>query len=108
MGRSILSVVSLADELEQFFQETIPKADTVQKYGGTLFTLAPKEKEGQFCGIFVQKEHVHISFSKGSELKDPKGILLGTGKYRRHLNFKSSEEVDFKELKKLLKQAVKL
>jgi len=108
MDESVLDMVALADELEQFVLETIPGSETVQKYGGTLFTLFPQEKEGQFCGIFIHKQHVHISFSKGAHLKDPTDQLLGSGKLRRHLNMHSSEEVDFKALGKLLKQAVKL
>jgi len=90
MDETVSNMIALADELEQFVRETIPGSDTVEKYGGTLFTLAPQEKEGQFCGIFVHKKHVHISFSKGAQLKDPKGLLLGSGKYRRHLNINSS------------------
>jgi len=108
MDETVSNMIALADELEQFVRETIPGSDTVEKYGGTLFTLAPQEKEGQFCGIFVHKKHVHISFSKGAQLKDPKGLLLGSGKYRRHLNINSSGEVDFTELGKLLKRAAKL
>ena len=108
MAKNSLDLISLADELESFVLSIIPKSDTVQKYGGTLFTLAPDEKEGQFCGIFIQKQHVHLSFSKGAELKDPKGVLLGSGKFRRHLNIASSDEIDFAALGKLLKQASKL
>ncbi len=101
-------MISLADELEHFVLSTISASKTVQKFGGTLFTLKPDQKEGQFCGIFIQKQHVHISFSKGAELNDPKGLLLGSGKLRRHINIASSEEVDFRELGRLLKQASKL
>ena len=103
-----LCMISLADELEQFVLSTIPKTKTVQKYGGTLFTLKPEEKEGQFCGIFIQQKHVHLSFSKGAKLKDPKGLLLGSGKLRRYINIASSEEVDFTELGRLLERASKL
>ena len=100
-----LCMISLADELEQFVLGTVPKSKTVQKYGGTLFTLKPEEKEGQFCGIFIQQKHVHLSFSKGAQLKDPKGLLHGSGKLRRYINIASSEEVDFRELGRLLERA---
>ena len=107
MNESVLSMVALADELEAYILESIPKTTTVPKYGGILFTLNPEEKEGQFCGLFVHKQHVQISFSNGAELKDPKGLLLGSGKRRRHVNVSSPGEVNFTELKKLLKQASK-
>jgi len=105
MNDNIINILSLASELEEFIQQVIPKAQTVQKYGGTLFTLKPEEKEGQFCGVFAHKNHVQISFSKGAELIDPKGMLLGSGKFRRHVNIASSEEDKFNDLEDLLKQA---
>ena len=108
MNSDPLRMISLADELEQFVLSTIPKSTTVQKYGGTLYTLKPEEKEGQFCGIFTLQKHVHLSFSTGAKLKHPKGLLLGSGKLRRHINIASSEEVDFTELGRLLERASKL
>ena len=108
MSEDILNMVALADEIEGVIHEIIPKSETVQKYGGTLFTLKPEEKEGQFCGVFVHKKHVQISFSKGVELNDPSGLLLGAGKYRRHINFTTSERVNHGALQKLLKQASRL
>lgn len=105
MNDSVLGMVALADELEAFIMESIPKSDTVKKYGGTLFTLKPNEKEGQFCGVFIYKQHVQLSFSKGAELTDTKGLLTGSGKLRRHVNLQSLEQVNLKELKKLLRQA---
>jgi len=102
------AMIALAEELEALILATIPSAVKVPKYGGTLFTLKPEEKEGQFCGIFIHQRHVQISFSKGATLKDPKGLLLGAGKRRRHMNFKSPAEVDYTEVKKLLQQAAML
>jgi len=100
--------VFFAEELEAYIQNVIPKSIPVRKYGGTLFTLKPEEKEGQFCGVFIYKTHVQISFSKGAYITDTKNILSGSGKLRRHVNFKSMEDVNDKELKKLLVQASKL
>lgn len=108
MSTSVLDMIALADEIEAFIQEVVPKAESVEKYGGTLFTLKPDEKEGQFCGVFVHKKHVQISFSKGASLTDPKSLLQGTGKLRRHINMASSKELNKRELKKLLKEASSL
>lgn len=103
-----LILVSLANELEAFIQETIPESSSLSKYGGTLFTLKPDEKEGQFCGVFLYSEHVQISFSKGALLSDPQKLLKGSGKHRRHINFELLNEVDFDYLKELLVQSSKL
>ena len=108
MVETTLYMTSLANELEEFIQQVVPKAEPVKKYGGTLFTLVPEEKEGQFCGVFIHKKHVQISFSKGAQLKDPNNLLLGSGKLRRHINCASSESINFIELERLLLQASKL
>jgi len=108
MSTNALTLVSLAEELETLIQSVVPKCHRVSKYGGTLFTLKPEEKEGQFCGVFIQKQNVQISFSKGAQVSDPKNLLSGSGKFRRHINFKSSNDVNEKYLKKLLLNASKL
>ena len=108
MDEIALNMIALADELEGFIHEVVPESETVQKYGGTLFTLRPEEKEGQFCGVFVYRNHVQISFSKGAVLDDPGGLLQGGGKVRRHINFISSEHVSHEALRKLFKQASRL
>lgn len=108
MNEDALSLMSLAEELETYIQDVIPKSTRVSKYGGTLFTLKPEEKEGQFCGVFIYKTYVQISFSKGAHIADAKKILSGSGKLRRHINIKKMEDVNDKDLKKLLVQASKL
>ena len=94
--------------LDELIHKAAPKSETVSKYGGVLYTVKPDEKEGQFCGIFSYKNHVQLSFANGTKLKDPKGILQGDGKFRRHINFRSPDEIDSKVLLALLKQSIKL
>lgn len=98
----------LIELIDSLVMAAVPNASKVQKYGGTLYTLRPDEKEGQFCGIFAQKAHVHLAFSQGASLDDPDGVLLGGGKYRRHLNFYSLDEVDAKTVKRFCKASTKL
>ena len=86
----------------------VPKAVTEEKYGGTLFSVHPEEKEAQFCGVFSYTAHVQLSFARGTELADPDGLLKGGGKYRRHLNFKNIEDVDSKSLHRFIKSSAKL
>lgn len=102
------SLVAIAGQLEMLIQEAVPECTSLGKYGGTLFTLKPNEKEGQFCGVFIFKQHVQVSFSKGIELTDSKKLLKGSGKFRRHLNFCSIDEIEPKYLKTLVIQSSKL
>ncbi|MFC3150722.1 DUF1801 domain-containing protein [Litoribrevibacter euphylliae] len=108
MSDQTLILMALAEQLEDFIVTTVPDAEKVSKYGGVLFTLKPEEKEGQFCGVFIYKEHVQLSFSLGAELHDPAGVLEGSGKRRRHVNFKAASNLDFNVLEGLLKQAASL
>ncbi len=93
--------------LDDLIRTAAPKSQTVEKYGGVLYTLKPDEKEGQFCGIFSYKTHVQLSFAKGTELKDPKNLLLGSGKFRRHINFQSPDDIEASAVLGLLKQSAR-
>ena len=93
--------------LDELVRQAAPKSQTVEKYGGILYTVKPDEKEGQFCGVFAYKQHVQLSFANGTKLKDPKGLLQGNGKFRRHINFSSAEEIDSKTVLALLRQSAK-
>jgi len=108
MTDNALSLAALANELEVFIQGVVPDAERISKYGGTLFTVKPEEKEGQFCGVFAQKHHVQLSFSKGVELEDPKSLLEGSGKLRRHINYSSLDDVSFEDLEALVIQSAEL
>jgi len=99
---------SLFSILHQIIIVEIPDALTVEKYGGTLYTLRPDEKEGQFCGVFPYKSHVQLSFARGSELDDPEGLLGGNGKLRRHLNFENAGQVDARIIKRFLQSAAQI
>lgn len=35
-----------------------------------------------------------LEFTRGTELDDPAGILLGSGQYRRHIRFTAPDQVD--------------
>jgi hypothetical protein len=89
----IIEQEAIVKRLDRIVQSCAPQVVRVSKYGGTLYTLWPKQKEGQFCGVFVFKDHVQLAFSHGTALDDPGGLLTGTGKLRRHINFASSDAV---------------
>lgn len=98
----------ISQMLDALIRRAAPKATTAEKYGGILYTMKPGDEEGQNCGIFEYTNHVQLSFGNGASLKDPAGVLLGGGKFRRHLNFKSPDDVDSKILLALLKQSIRL
>ena len=98
----------ISQMLEELILLAAPDAEAVSKYGGVLYTVRPDEKEGQFCGIFTFTNHVQLTFANGTRLQDPEGVLLGGGKYRRHLNFRSPDEIDSRVLLPLIRESASL
>src|SRR5262245_58172306 len=49
--------------------------------------------KGLVCGITLHKAHVNLMFARGSQLPDPHGLLVGTGKRARHIKIQPAAEV---------------
>ncbi len=49
-----------------------------------------------------------LDFCAGQSLKDPAGLLEGTGKNLRHVKLRTVEDLKRPELKKLIVEAAKL
>ena len=104
------------DELKQFDTEKFRTTESARKivfaeypnvseriiYGGIMFTL-----EKDFGGLFVSKKHVSFEFTDGYIFKDPKKLLEGAGKFRRHLKLKDTSDVEHKEVSFFVRQVVK-
>lgn len=99
---------AIIERLDQMIRHVSPEAQTLPKYGGVLYTLRPDEKEGQFCGVFPYKDHIQLAFSQGAALKDPRQVLGGTGKFRRHINVSNLQEIDVDIVTELLENAVQV
>ncbi len=82
--------------------KTYPKTDERMMYGGIMFSLDSED----FGGLFVRKNHISFEFGKGFIMNDPKKLLEGSGKFRRHLKIKSKEDVGNKDVDFFVKQAV--
>ena len=72
-------------------------------YGGVLYYLGDS-----FCGIFAYKTHVSLEFSQGYKFDDHGQVLEGGGKYRRHLKFKRTADIQDKQAAFYIEQAIKL
>jgi hypothetical protein len=60
------------------------------------------------CHIAVYTRHVNLGFNQGATLPDPKRLLQGTGKWIRHITFRSEAEVQRPEVLQYLRRAHKL
>ncbi|MCI0612199.1 DUF1801 domain-containing protein [bacterium] len=96
--------------LREFVWDLYPTANELiyDNYNALAFGWSPTDRVGHvFCSIAVGRSsnNVHFGFYWGSELDDPKKILLGGGNQYRYILVKSISEFPKAYIKKLVKQA---
>src|SRR5690554_1170948 len=89
-------------EIRQIIFDLFPKTDESIMYGGIIFFF----NDEMFSGLFLNKKHVTVEFSKGFLMQDPHALLEGKGKYRRHLKLKSMEDIVNNDLAFFVQQAL--
>ena len=62
--------------------------------------------DGPVAYVYSATEYVQFGFFYGSSLKDPKGLLEGSGKYVRHTKVRGPSGIDERAFAALLRQAV--
>jgi hypothetical protein len=87
--------------LRSLVKKTVPGTrETVNSWGIPTF-----ENADPFCFFMVGKKHVTFGFHNGTSLKDPEGLLEGTGKNVRHVKLRMMEDLEQKGLRELIKEA---
>ena len=61
--------------------------------------------DAAFGYVNVFAAHVNVGFFQGSELRDPEGLLEGSGKFMRHVKLREGEVVDAVALRQLIEAA---
>ena len=62
-------------------------------------------QDAAFAYVAAYREHVNVGFFFGALLKDPAGLLVGTGKRGRHVKLRPGEEGDPAALAQLIQAA---
>ena len=57
--------------------------------------------------VYSAPDYVQLGFFLGSALKDPKGLLEGSGQYVRHIKVRKPADIDARAFAALLRQAIK-
>ena len=70
-----------------------------------VFSISEKLADA-FCHIPVYSEHINLGFNKGALLKDPHGLLKGTGKLIRHVGVKQPSDYRNSKVKTLVKESI--
>lgn len=61
--------------------------------------------EAAFAYVGVFTSHVNVGFFQGAELPDPHALLIGTGKFMRHVKLSPHNQVNETALAKLIDTA---
>lgn len=96
----------IADAVKEIVDQIDPDVRYVPKYGGEVLVLDPDDDNKFVGGIFSYKSHVSLEFSEGASFDDPNARLEGKGKFRRHLKFENVDDVNAKDTRGFLKQAL--
>src|SRR5215813_4458641 len=72
-----------------------------------LYSSTEKRMKDNICLIVVHRDHVNLLFPRGVDLKDPRGLLEGTGKAMRHVKMFSVADVGRPGVRALVSQAKK-
>ncbi len=95
---------TIVNELVSIVNKAAPKQDSGIKWAQPVFW----NSDGPFCFIKAYKNHVNIGFWRGAQLKDPNGLLEGSGAKMRHIKIISMQDIDESAIRDFVKQNVEL
>jgi hypothetical protein len=102
------SVRELALALRDFVLEEVSPCHeyTYDVYNAVAVGFGPTDrlKDG-ICHIAVYPKHVNLGFNRGATLDDPEGLLVGSGKWTRHLTISSVTDLARPEIRLYLRRA---
>jgi len=87
--------------LRRFVKRVDPGLSEAVKWGNGCWVGS----KGPVAYVYSAAGYVQFGFFHGSSLKDPKGLLEGSGKYVRHAKVRNASEIDQRAYEALLKQA---
>ena len=79
----------------------------MRKIVSILYGTTEKRMKDNICLLVVYRDHVNLLFPRGVDLKDPKGLLEGSGKAMRHVKMRTAGDVDRPAVRQLIAQARK-
>jgi hypothetical protein len=83
--------------------ETVRLGDHAATYG-----VGPRKMTDGYAYIMPKRGYVNLGFYQGAMLRDPEGLLEGTGKGLRHVKIRSRADADRAAVRKLVAAALAL
>ena len=96
-------VQALALKLRALIREVMP--ETIEQLDLPAHLIGyglDRTYKGLICGITLHKAHINLMFARGTELPDPAGLLVGTGKRARHVTIRQEAEIENPGIRTLL------
>lgn len=100
-----LLCVRLGEMIKSKFPDITEQVDLPAKM--IAYTYGPTYKQLLFT-VFPSKKGVKLGFNQGVQLNNDHGLLEGTGKISRYIQFYDLEKVNKPEVLKLLDEAYQL
>ena len=94
--------------LRNFLIEIYPEGNEILYHTHALTSVysTSLKLSDAYCHIPIYTEHLNLGFNFGTSLEDPKKLLHGTGKSIRHVPFTEITQLENKDLKFLIADAV--
>jgi hypothetical protein len=96
-------LAGIAEKLRKLVKKTV--ADT--KESVNPWKIPTFQSNGPMCFFMVGKKHVTFGFLRGTALRDPAGLLEGTGKNLRHVKLRTVNDLGNPALRKLILAAAR-
>ena len=74
--------------------QIVPEATEAIKWNALTFSFHKKP----ICYVAGFTHHVTFAFHNGTMLRDPGGILMGSGKFLRYIKYISADEIDTEQV----------
>lgn len=111
MARYAPEIAALAKRARAKLRSRLPGANELvyDNYNALAIGYAPSEKAGEaIFSIALYPRWVSLFFLQAKGLKDPKGLLHGSGNVVRHVVLQSAADLDAQGVRDLMEQALKL
>lgn len=101
-------VINLFSDARAYILELCPDSNELLYYTHALtsvFSVSDKLADA-FCMLPIYTNHMNFGFNKGTLLKDPHGLLTGTGNLIRHLDIERSTDYRNAKVKALILESM--
>ena len=109
LDRKEAPLIALFTDLRAFVLELAPESNELLYHTHALtavFSVTDKLSDA-FCMLPIYTNHVNLGFNKGTLLKDPHGLLTGTGTLIRHVPVQTPKDYRNARVRALVTSALR-